>query len=203
MNDEKTDLINLGQNAANSQAPTVLDEAGEVTPPTVPAGDFEGQDEAATVLSPSDQPRAPGGGGIPYYPPHGAQPGGQPGGAAKTELISLRQPPSFAWLVAVDGQLQGQIFQLKLGDTCIGREVGNDIVLPDEACSRQHAKIRVETLGDGSRQFVLFDLGSANGTYAGSKHNYQEEHNKVYRHELRDNEYVLLGDTTMAFKRLE
>lgn len=48
---------------------------------------------------------------------------------------------------------------LDQGRVCIGRAVGNDVVLPDAGVSRLHA--RIEQGRDG---FVLHDEGSANGT---------------------------------------
>jgi len=43
----------------------------------------------------------------------------------------------------------------------IGRDEANDIVIEDLSVSRRHA--RIEELGDG--QYVVIDLGSANGCY--------------------------------------
>ncbi len=51
--------------------------------------------------------------------------------------------------------------QLPLGTvTTMGRELSNDIVIPDGYASTRHA--RVERQGDG--RFWLVDLGSSNGT---------------------------------------
>lgn len=61
-----------------------------------------------------------------------------------------------AWLVE-DG---GGIYQLNEGHTSIGRSSENDIRLADQTTSRLHAKI--EEIGG---QYLLFDLGSATGTY--------------------------------------
>ena len=50
--------------------------------------------------------------------------------------------------------------------------------------------------------FALFDMGSRNGIYAGPKDSYKDEENRVYRHELQDGDYLLMGETTLVFKKL-
>ena len=46
------------------------------------------------------------------------------------------------------------------------------------------------------------DIGSRNGIYAGDKENYKEEEKRVYRHELTDGDYLLVGETTLVFKEV-
>jgi pSer/pThr/pTyr-binding forkhead associated (FHA) protein len=50
--------------------------------------------------------------------------------------------------------------------------------------------------------FVLYDLGSRNGTFAGDRASYKDDANRCYRHVLQDGDYLLIGETTLAFKRL-
>jgi pSer/pThr/pTyr-binding forkhead associated (FHA) protein len=72
----------------------------------------------------------------------------------------------------------------------------------DPFVSAQHAKIRTEPSEDDpdQRVLVLYDMASANGTFAGSKDNYRDR--QVYRQELHDGDYVLVGETTLVFKQV-
>ena len=64
-------------------------------------------------------------------------------------LLNMRQGP-----------MAGQTFSLSAPTMFIGRKAGNDVVINDAEVSRRHACIS----WDG-RQFVLTDMGSANGTF--------------------------------------
>lgn len=160
-------------------------------------------------LRPADQPTPrPGAGGWqspgwtaqPGYAPAGA---GQPGGDAATMLLAQRPTAVFAWLVVMDGPDKGRIHQLRPEVTTIGRTVGaNDVVVLDDAASGQHIKIKREQQEGADDQFILFDLASSNGTYAGDKTSYRAPGSRVYRHLLRDGEYLLLGETTLVFKQV-
>src|SRR5574341_2084425 len=88
-----------------------------------------------------------------------------------------RRPKVEAWLLAHNGKTH-QLFQ---GNTTLGRDPQNDIRLSDMTVSRLHAVIKME-----GRQFVLYDLGSAGGTWLNG--------NKVRRPEaLDEGDEVLLG----------
>jgi pSer/pThr/pTyr-binding forkhead associated (FHA) protein len=64
-------------------------------------------------------------------------------------------------LVGMEGVTMGQVFVLSTPNMVIGREPGKDIVLAgDTTVSRTHARIANE-----NGQFVVYDNGSANGTY--------------------------------------
>lgn len=117
-------------------------------------------------------------------------------------LISQHPRPVFAWLVVLDGPEQGRIHQLRPDVTTIGRVVGNDVLLPDDSVSGQHAKIKMESQEGGEDAFVLFDLASRNGVFAGDKTNYRDAGNRIYRRVLQDGDYLLLGETTLVFKRV-
>jgi hypothetical protein len=75
------------------------------------------------------------------YPPTGAQP--------PSVELTIRQGPQ-----------PGQRFSLNKPTITIGREVGNDVAINDPQMSRRHASL----IWDG-RQFIIQDLGSANGTF--------------------------------------
>ncbi len=62
-------------------------------------------------------------------------------------------------LEVVRGENEGEVFKVKF-KTRIGRERDNDVVLLDPKTSRYHAQIALE-----AGQWILKDLGSANGTY--------------------------------------
>jgi len=69
------------------------------------------------------------------------------------------QPPSVE-LIVRQGPQPGQRFSSNKPTIIIGREVGNDVAINDPQISRRHASLT----WDG-RQFIIQDLGSANGTF--------------------------------------
>jgi hypothetical protein len=181
---------------------TVFSDQGSVTPPTLPRGDqapapgFVRATPAAGTTPQPYQPQAPF--GAPAYQEPTAAP-------AQTMLISERPVPVFAWLVVFDGPTKGEIGTVHVlhpGSTSIGRVPGNQIVIHDETCSAQHARIRIEAREDKESAFVLYDMGSSNGTFVGDRETYKDEENLKYRHELQDGDYLLVGETTLVFKRL-
>lgn len=120
-------------------------------------------------------------------------------------MMGERPAPTFAWLVVVDGPDRnsiGTIHTLDPENTTIGRVRGNKIVLRDETVSAQHARIRRETQPDQKPVFTLFDMGSSNGCQVGGRDTYRNEENRVYRHGLKDGDYILLGETTLVFKQV-
>lgn len=121
-------------------------------------------------------------------------------GDAATMIMGARGALTLAWLVVLDGPDRGRLHQLKAGMTTIGRAPGNDVVLPDNTVSSQHLKIRSDVLENGEAQHALIDLASRNGTFAGSKATYRDDNSRVYRHTLRDGDYLLVGETTLVFK---
>jgi pSer/pThr/pTyr-binding forkhead associated (FHA) protein len=120
-------------------------------------------------------------------------------------LISERPIPVFAWLVVVEGPAPreiGKVHVLQPETTTIGRVPGNSIVLHDETCSAQHARVRAEEQPDEESVFVLYDMGSRNGTFVGDRESYRNEESRQYRHKLEDGDYLLVGETTLVFKKL-
>jgi len=189
---------------------TVFADQDNVTPPTMPLGDqgppswdqpspgFQRADPSVGTTPPPFPP-AP----QPMGPPPGQQSPAAPEG--QTMIISERPTPVFAWLVVVDGPDRnsiGVVHNLHPDTTTLGRVTGNGIVLHDETCSGQHARVRIEAQEDGEPAFVMYDMGSRNGTYIGGKETYRDEENRKYRHELQDGDYMLVGETTLVFKKL-
>jgi pSer/pThr/pTyr-binding forkhead associated (FHA) protein len=130
-------------------------------------------------------------------------------------IIKERVPPTFAWLVVVNGPDRatiGKVHTLRPDMTTVGRGQDNHIVLVDETCSTQHFRIRCEAQeGEPSRPeaedthesaFVLYDMGSRNGTFVGDKKTYKDPESQTYRHKLQDGDYLLVGETTLVFKRI-
>lgn len=194
MDDKKTIVTGSG---GGDEVPTQYVASGgpPVVRPVIPGAD-----------QPTPRPGQPAWGG-----PVAADSAGTFGGTAApaspesaTVLMDRRAAPAvLAWLVITDGPERGHIFPLRPDNTTVGRVGGNDIVLPDDACSSQHLKIKYER-GDkpDEGEFVLIDLASRNGTYVGSKTTYREPASRVYRHVLHDGDYLLLGETTLVFKRV-
>jgi len=120
-------------------------------------------------------------------------------------IIGEKSSPVFAWLVIVDGPDPngiGTVYTLHPENTTIGRVRGNQIMLRDETVSAQHARIRCETREGREPVFALFDMGSRNGCQVGGRDTYRNEENRVYRYELKDGDYLLLGETTLVFKQV-
>ena len=155
-----------------------------------------------------DQPTPPRGQPVPKgTSPAPVPPVATGGGGAPTMIMGgPRAEPSFAWLVIIAGPNNAQIglpMPLRVGGTTsIGRVPGNDLVIPDTACSKNHVRIRQEPDENGQQVFVMYDLASANGVFAGTKSDYKDEKSRVYRHILHDGDYVLIGETTLVFKQI-
>jgi hypothetical protein len=199
-----------GESGSDEQK-TVFADQESVTPPTIPLGD-QGQGGWKQPSAPGFVRSAPAGATTPPpfpapRPPAGPVPGYQPPAAPQgaTMLISERPTPVFAWLVVVDGPDRGTIgtvHTLHPDTTTIGRAAGNHVVLRDDTSSAQHARIRVEPKEGEGPVYALYDMGSRNGTFIGDKHTYKSEESRKYRHELQDGDYLLIGETTLVFKKL-
>jgi hypothetical protein len=128
----------------------------------------------------------------------------QAGPAGETVIMRPEAAaPLLAWLAVAEGPgaPRGQIFALQR-ETVIGRKAGQILLSGDAFVSGQHAKVRLERSEEDEERlvFVLYDLASANGTFVGDRENYRD--NQVYRHELQDGDFLLLGETTLVFKQV-
>jgi hypothetical protein len=185
---------------------TVLADQDSVTPPTLPLGDQGGKGWQQSSgpgfvrAEPPGKTTPP-----PYSAPQPPGPQAPAGGEGKTMIISERPTPVFAWLVVVEGPDRnsiGTVHTLHPDTTTMGRVPGNRIVVPDETISAQHARIRREVKEGQDPAFVLFDMGSRNGIFVGDRQTYKNDENRVYRHELQDGDYLLMGETTLVFKKV-
>jgi pSer/pThr/pTyr-binding forkhead associated (FHA) protein len=99
-------------------------------------------------------------------------------------------PGAGARFVAVAGPYTGQVFNLNsTGETTIGRQSDRNISLSsDNTASRQHARVANE-----GGQFVLYDMGSANGTHVNNT--------RIDRHVLTLGDLVQIGSTKFRFEQ--
>lgn len=117
----------------------------------------------------------------------------QPARFAPAEAIvqaALPQIPDsipLASLMILRGQKGGIKYALSSTTTSIGRDATNEIVLADPTVSLRHAKI---VQNDG--EFILYDLGSSNGTFVNS--------DRVVQQSLQDGDYIVVGGTILQFR---
>jgi hypothetical protein len=144
---------------------------------------------------PSVMPTEVIGGGV-GMPPSGPPGVGAPFGetpSAKT-MILHGAAPSFAWLVIREGPRAGRLLRLNTETTSIGRDSQCDIILDDDAISRQHAKVRAEENEDGELQFFIHDLATSNGTLVNGE--------EIVKQVLSDGDVVEMGATKLVFKQV-
>ena len=95
--------------------------------------------------------------------------------------------PVAGWFVILRGRRKGRDFRIDKDNSVLGRDGSCDYVIEDDTVSREHARIRKE--GD---KFVLFDLGSGNGTFCNGE--------KIQRVELQDGDVLKIGESLILFK---
>ncbi|MDF1662554.1 MAG: FHA domain-containing protein [Planctomycetota bacterium] len=89
--------------------------------------------------------------------------------------------------IVSEGRIQGCVFSL-LTARCsvIGRDAKNEVAIPSSAISRHHCQVE-----RSSKDFIITDLGSANGTLVNSE--------RVISCKLKDGDYIQVGDTLLRF----
>ncbi|MEO8845332.1 MAG: FHA domain-containing protein [Kofleriaceae bacterium] len=97
--------------------------------------------------------------------------------------------PIVGWLVPLNGVSAYQTWRLKPGLTKIGTAPPSDIVVNDGFMSTEHCSITSSPVG-----FTLHDGGSTNGCYVNDR--------KVNKHDLLDNDVIMLGKTNFKFKSI-
>jgi hypothetical protein len=175
------------------------------TPPTIPIDDVMSQQgwppapAQVPPYAPPPQPVSPPG----YSPPPVNPPPAAAGGGATRMMGPPLAEPLLAWLAVVHGPgaPRGQVFSLQ-PETVVGRTAGEIVLANDPFVSSQHAKIRQEPSEEDPdvQLIVLYDMASANGSFAGSKDDYKDQ--QIYRHVLQDGDYLLIGETTLVFKKV-
>jgi pSer/pThr/pTyr-binding forkhead associated (FHA) protein len=109
--------------------------------------------------------------------------------ANRTRLTGKRMEP-VAWLVLAAPPRHADAWRLS-PETTVGRASSqNDITVDDETASGSHLRIRHE-----EGQFVLYDLGSRNGTRVNGK--------RVERQVLMDEDVIVVGETPFIFKMVQ
>jgi GGDEF domain-containing protein len=105
-------------------------------------------------------------------------------------VAPLEVQGTVACLCVVAGTDVGRVFELRRGETTIGRGETADIRIEDDGVSRHHAKV---TLLPGEPPRV-YDLGSTNGTFVNG--------DLVTLHPLREGDHLQIGRrTVMLFRR--
>jgi hypothetical protein len=98
--------------------------------------------------------------------------------------------PVLGLLWVKEGPRRGKYYPIKHG-TVVGRKDSSDLRLDDSKVSGMHAKFNLE--GD---EFVIWDLGSANGTHVNGK--------KIREATvLEENDLVKIGESVFVVKLLE
>jgi FHA domain len=117
----------------------------------------------------------------------------KPMGPSKTVMMnsggSEEGFPIVGWLVPLNGVSAYQTWRLKPGLTKIGTAPPSDIVVNDGFMSTEHCSITSSPAG-----FTLHDGGSTNGCYVNDR--------KVQKHDLLDNDVIMLGKTNFKFKSI-
>jgi hypothetical protein len=111
--------------------------------------------------------------------------------AAREDVTELEEPVkgTLGMLWVKEGARRGRFYAIKHGTT-IGRKDG-DLILDDPKVSSAHAKFTMD--GD---DFLLWDFGSANGTYVNGK--------KIREATLlMENDLIKIGDSVFVVKLLE
>lgn len=93
-------------------------------------------------------------------------------------------------LVALEGDLEGRVFELQPEETLIGRNPAMDIALTDDGISREHAIISFE---QAVGEYVIEDLQSTNGTKVNGK--------RVRSATLSPGDELRIGHTSFRFEQ--
>jgi hypothetical protein len=109
----------------------------------------------------------------------------EPAAGPQTQLIQMALTAD-AELVQVGKS--SRAWPLSKEAIVLGRQKDCDVVLADPGISRRHAEVRRE--GD---EWVVIDLGSTNGLEINGK--------RVNRHRLVPGDRIVLGETTLEFRR--
>jgi len=136
-------------------------------PPPAPAGYAP---EATSMMAIPDMPPPP--------PPAAAAP---PEPVGSTVVLAMPR------LIAMDGDEPVHEFVLKPGQTSIGRSPKNNIQVPEDGVSRQHAQVVF-----GNDGYHVKDLGSQNGTSVNGS--------RVTDHVLVDGDIVQVGTQKFLFR---
>jgi hypothetical protein len=110
----------------------------------------------------------------------------------KTLILDRRtghRPLVLGYLVIREGKKAERLMEIDTSEILIGRSAQCQVRFDDTEVSRLHAKLRLE-VGD----FVLYDLGSSNGTRVGDV--------EITKRVLGDGETISIGENTLVLKKV-
>lgn len=91
-----------------------------------------------------------------------------------------------AYLLTLEGEEKGKIYEIKTPSTLIGRKYGN-ILIKDEMVSKKHAQIDIIS----EDIFYIKDLASTNGTYVNGR--------RISYQRLEEGDKIKVGNTLFKF----
>ncbi|MCG3161477.1 MAG: Anaerobic nitric oxide reductase transcription regulator NorR [Acidobacteria bacterium] len=91
-------------------------------------------------------------------------------------------------LIVIAGPSEGMTFVIAEAEVSVGRELDNQICLPDLSVSRRHFSIK-----QSGQEFQLLDHGSLNATVVNGM--------PVKQHALKSGDRIRVGDSTLLFLR--
>jgi hypothetical protein len=106
------------------------------------------------------------------------------------ETATYKKDDVAAVLVAIEGELKGEVYPLFDGENKLGRAEASDVVLPSKWISREHAMV-VHQEG----VFAIVPLTEKNRSYVNDR--------EVDGAELSDGDTIRLGHTTFRFRSVE
>ena len=182
-----------------------LGQPGAVAPAASAVPNLPGGGPLPTVVSPRLEPPAPAFAPPPVLAPASLAhaPSGAPaplprtpqaagGDAGATRYMSLPgavRGRVVGVLVAVEGELAGEVYRLFDGESRIGRSADCEVTTPSEWISRVHARVLYQ---DG--QFAIAPLSDKNPTFVNDE--------RTEGSELSDGDFVRLGRTTFRFRSI-
>jgi hypothetical protein len=102
----------------------------------------------------------------------------------------IEKPQSGSILRVISGSSNGQVYSLPASDVKIGRDSTNFVVLQDGKASREHAKLFYN-----GNDWLIIDLGSANGTYL-------NDTQITAQVGINNGDIIRIGDTSLQFSKV-
>jgi len=120
----------------------------------------------------------------------------------KTQVDGASGSKAVGWIVVHDEHTNTQTYALQLGKNTIGRKANKPanvlIETADKYMSRNHCVIEAVQGRDQSYKFVLYDIGSTNGTYVNAKvRSRLGTSDEVY---IKDGDTIQIGRTKVVLK---
>ena len=165
------------------QAPPTAAPAPAYAPPPAPAP--AAPQTQPPHQPPQPQPQAPA--PAPAAPSPAAPAGGSSAATEYHAIPSLSSAPVRGVLVALEGELEGDVFCIRAGENKLGRSETCDVVLPSMKISREHATVICE-----EDMFAIAPLADKNPTLVNDE--------PTEGSELNDGDVIRMGRTTFRFR---